>query len=83
MFSGFTDLIDGIILNMKFGGWLMSFSLLVGGFELPTSCLFQSKNEQFNGIQKICGAKKQIHIVSVLVRSHYIIGNWWNDRLVF
>jgi hypothetical protein len=29
-FSGFTDLIDGIILNMKFGGWMISgFSLLV------------------------------------------------------
>jgi putative ABC transport system permease protein len=22
VFSGFTDLIDGIILNMKFGGWI-------------------------------------------------------------
>jgi putative ABC transport system permease protein len=33
MFSGFTDLIDGIILNMKFGGWLIVFSLLVGGLD--------------------------------------------------
>jgi hypothetical protein len=24
VFSGFTDLIDGIILNMKFGGWMIS-----------------------------------------------------------
>jgi putative ABC transport system permease protein len=24
--SGFTDLIDGIILNMKFGGWMISLS---------------------------------------------------------
>jgi putative ABC transport system permease protein len=33
---GFTDLIDGIILNMKFGGWMISgFSLLVGGFGMP------------------------------------------------
>jgi putative ABC transport system permease protein len=38
-FSGFTDLIDGIILNMKFGGWMISgFSLLVG-FVLLISCL--------------------------------------------
>jgi hypothetical protein len=41
------DLIDGIIpLNMKFGGWLISLFLLVGGLGLPTSCLFQLKNVQ-------------------------------------
>jgi putative ABC transport system permease protein len=31
MFSGFTDLIDGIILNMKFGGWMISGFIFVGG----------------------------------------------------
>jgi putative ABC transport system permease protein len=39
VFSGF-DLIDGIILNMKFGGWMISgFSLLVEDLVLLISCL--------------------------------------------
>jgi putative ABC transport system permease protein len=54
MFSGFTDLIDGIILNMKFGGWMISgFSLLVGGF--GTNIMFVSVKERTNliGIQNL------------------------------
>jgi putative ABC transport system permease protein len=40
MFSGFTDL-DGILGQMNVVGWIISgFSLLVGGFGLPISCLF-------------------------------------------
>jgi putative ABC transport system permease protein len=48
VFSGFTDLIDGIILNMKFGGWMISgFSLLVGGFGIA-NIMFVSVKERTN-----------------------------------
>ncbi len=61
IFSGFTDLIDGIILNMKFGGWLISgFSLLVGGFGIA-NIMFVSVKERTHliGIQKSLGAKNK------------------------
>jgi putative ABC transport system permease protein len=59
VFSGFTDLIDGIIAQMNFVGWIISgFSLLVGGFGIA-NIMFVSVKERTNliGIQKSLGAK--------------------------
>src|SRR3970040_1402481 len=68
VFSGFTDLIDGIIVNMKFGGWMISgFSLLVGGFGIA-NIMFVSVNERTNliGIQKSLGAKNRFILFQFL-----------------
>lgn len=68
LFSGFTDLIDGIILNMKFGGWMISgFSLLVGGFGIA-NIMFVSVKERTNliGIQKSLGAKNRFILFQFL-----------------
>lgn len=68
VFSGFTDLIDGIILNMKFGGWVISiFSLLVGGFGIA-NIMFVSVKERTNliGIQKSLGAKNKFILFQFL-----------------
>jgi putative ABC transport system permease protein len=68
VFSGFTDLIDGIILNMKFGGWVISiFSLLVGGFGIA-NIMFVSVKERTNliGIQKSLGAKNRFILFQFL-----------------
>lgn len=68
VFSGFTDLIDGIISNMKFGGWLISgFSLLVGGFGIA-NIMFVSVKERTNliGIQKSLGAKNRFILFQFL-----------------
>jgi putative ABC transport system permease protein len=68
VFSGFTDLIDGIILNMKLGGWLISiFSLLVGGFGIA-NIMFVSVKERTNliGIQKSLGAKNRFILFQFL-----------------
>lgn len=59
VFSGFTDLIDGIIAQMNLVGWVISgFSLLVGGFGIA-NIMFVSVKERTNliGIQKSLGAK--------------------------
>lgn len=59
VFSGFTDLIDGIIAQMNIVGWVISgFSLLVGGFGIA-NIMFVSVKERTNliGIQKSLGAK--------------------------
>jgi putative ABC transport system permease protein len=59
VFSGFTDLIDGIIAQMNLVGWIISgFSLLVGGFGIA-NIMFVSVKERTNliGIQKSLGAK--------------------------
>jgi putative ABC transport system permease protein len=59
VFSGFTDLIDGIIAQMNVVGWIISgFSLLVGGFGIA-NIMFVSVKERTNliGIQKSLGAK--------------------------
>ncbi len=59
VFSGFTDLIDGIIAQMNIVGWIISgFSLLVGGFGIA-NIMFVSVKERTNliGIQKSLGAK--------------------------
>lgn len=68
VFSGFTDFIDGIILNMKFGGWMISgFSLLVGGFGIA-NIMFVSVKERTNliGIQKSLGAKNRFILFQFL-----------------
>jgi putative ABC transport system permease protein len=68
VFSGFTDLIDGFILNMKFGGWMISgFSLLVGGFGIA-NIMFVSVKERTNliGIQKSLGAKNRFILFQFL-----------------
>jgi putative ABC transport system permease protein len=68
VFSGFTDLIDGFILNMKFGGWMISgFSLLVGGFVIA-NIMFVSVKERTNliGIQKSLGAKNRFILFQFL-----------------
>jgi putative ABC transport system permease protein len=68
VFSGFTDLIDGIIVNMKFGGWLISgFSLLVGGFGIA-NIMFVSVKERTHliGIQKSLGAKNRFILFQFL-----------------
>ncbi|MCX6172496.1 MAG: ABC transporter permease [Flavobacterium sp.] len=66
--SGFTDLIDGIIGNMKVGGWIISlFSLLVGGFGIA-NIMFVSVKERTNliGIQKSLGAKNKFILFQFL-----------------
>ncbi|PKH67089.1 ABC transporter permease [Flavobacterium sp. ALD4] len=68
VFSGFTDLIDGFILNMKVGGWMISgFSLLVGGFGIA-NIMFVSVKERTNliGIQKSLGAKNRFILFQFL-----------------
>jgi putative ABC transport system permease protein len=52
VFSGFTDLIDGIILNMKFGGWMIGFSLLVGGFGIIYHVCLCKGTDKSDRIQK-------------------------------
>ncbi|MGL2962262.1 ABC transporter permease [Flavobacterium sp. RSB2_4_14] len=66
--SGFTDLIDGVIGNMKMGGWVISlFSLLVGGFGIA-NIMFVSVKERTNliGIQKSLGAKNKFILFQFL-----------------
>jgi putative ABC transport system permease protein len=66
--SGFTDLIDGVIGNMKMGGWIISlFSLLVGGFGIA-NIMFVSVKERTNliGIQKSLGAKNKFILFQFL-----------------
>lgn len=66
--SGFTDLIDGVIGNLKIGGWIISgFSLLVGGFGIA-NIMFVSVKERTNliGIQKSLGAKNKFILFQFL-----------------
>ena len=66
--SGFTDMIDGVISNMKMGGWIISlFSLLVGGFGIA-NIMFVSVKERTNliGIQKSLGAKNRFILFQFL-----------------
>jgi putative ABC transport system permease protein len=68
VFSGFTDLIDGIISQMKTVGWIISgFSLLVGGFGIA-NIMFVSVKERTNliGIQKSLGAKNRFILFQFL-----------------
>jgi putative ABC transport system permease protein len=66
--SGFTDMIDAIIGNLKIGGWIISlFSLLVGGFGIA-NIMFVSVKERTNliGIQKSLGAKNKFILFQFL-----------------
>jgi len=66
--SGFTDLIDGIVAQMNFMGWIISgFSLLVGGFGIA-NIMFVSVKERTNliGIQKSLGAKNKFILFQFL-----------------
>lgn len=68
VFSGFTDLLDGIISSMNFGGWIIAgFSLLVGGFGVA-NIMFVSVKERTNliGIQKSLGAKNKFILFQFL-----------------
>jgi putative ABC transport system permease protein len=68
VFSGFTDLIDGIISQMNVVGWIISgFSLLVGGFGIA-NIMFVSVKERTNliGIQKSLGAKNKFILFQFL-----------------
>lgn len=68
VFSGFTDLIDGIISQMNVMGWIISgFSLLVGGFGIA-NIMFVSVKERTNliGIQKSLGAKNRFILFQFL-----------------
>ena len=68
VFSGFTDLIDGIISKMNLAGWIISgFSLLVGGFGIA-NIMFVSVKERTNliGIQKSLGAKNRFILFQFL-----------------
>lgn len=68
VFSGFTDLIDGLISKMNVVGWIISgFSLLVGGFGIA-NIMFVSVKERTNliGIQKSLGAKNKFILFQFL-----------------
>lgn len=68
VFSGFTDLIDGVIGFMNIGGWVIAgFSLLVGGFGVA-NIMFVSVKERTNliGIQKSLGAKNRFILFQFL-----------------
>lgn len=61
-------MIDGIISNLKIGGWIISiFSLLVGGFGIA-NIMFVSVKERTNliGIQKSLGAKNKFILFQFL-----------------
>jgi putative ABC transport system permease protein len=71
IFSGFTNLIDGIISQMNLMGWIISgFSLLVGGFGIA-NIMFVSVKERTNliGIQKSLGAKNRFILFQFLFES--------------
>ncbi|WP_366185152.1 ABC transporter permease [Flavobacterium ovatum] len=71
IFSGFTNLIDGIISQMNVMGWIISgFSLLVGGFGIA-NIMFVSVKERTNliGIQKSLGAKNRFILFQFLFES--------------
>jgi putative ABC transport system permease protein len=68
IFSGFTDLLDGIISKLNFMGWVIAgFSLLVGGFGIA-NIMFVSVKERTNliGIQKSLGAKNKFILFQFL-----------------
>jgi putative ABC transport system permease protein len=69
--SGFTDLLDGIVGQLKGGGIFISlFSLLVGGFGIA-NIMFVSVKERTNliGIQKSLGAKNKFILFQFLFES--------------
>lgn len=67
-FSGLTNFIDSIMLNLNIVGWVISgFSLLVGGFGIA-NIMFVSVKERTNiiGIQKSLGAKNHFILYQFL-----------------
>lgn len=71
VFSGFTDLIDGLISQLNLMGWIIAgFSLLVGGFGIA-NIMFVSVKERTNliGIQKSLGAKNKFILFQFLFES--------------
>jgi putative ABC transport system permease protein len=67
-FSGFTDMLDGLIGQMNLIGWIIAgFSLLVGGFGIA-NIMFVSVKERTNliGIQKSLGAKNRFILLQFL-----------------
>jgi hypothetical protein len=51
------------------GGWIISgFSLLVGGFGLPISCLFRERANKFNWDSKSLGAKTDLYCFSFCLK---------------
>jgi putative ABC transport system permease protein len=68
VFSGLTDFIDNILVQMNIVGWIISgFSLLVGGFGIA-NIMFVSVKERTNliGIQKSLGAKNRFILFQFL-----------------
>lgn len=68
VFSGFTDMLDGIISGLRLGGIIISlFSFLVGGFGIA-NIMFVSVKERTNliGIQKSLGAKNKFILLQFL-----------------
>lgn len=68
VFSGFTDMLDGIISGLRMGGIIISlFSFLVGGFGIA-NIMFVSVKERTNliGIQKSLGAKNKFILLQFL-----------------
>jgi putative ABC transport system permease protein len=68
VFSGFTDMIDGLIGQLNLAGWVIAlFSLLVGGFGIA-NIMFVSVKERTNliGIQKSLGAKNKFILFQFL-----------------
>jgi putative ABC transport system permease protein len=66
--SGLTDMIDGLLGNIRMGGILISFfSFLVGGFGIA-NIMFVSVKERTNliGIQKSLGAKNKFILFQFL-----------------
>ena len=71
VFSGFTDMIDAIVIQLNFMGWILSgFSLLVGGFGIA-NIMYVSVKERTNliGIQKSLGAKRKFILYQFLFES--------------
>ncbi len=71
VFSGFTDLLDGIISSMRAGGIFIGFfSFLVGGFGVA-NIMFVSVKERTNliGIQKSLGAKNRFILFQFLIEA--------------
>lgn len=68
VFSGFTDMLNGIISGLRIGGIIIAFfSFLVGGFGIA-NIMFVSVKERTNliGIQKSLGAKNKFILFQFL-----------------
>ena len=74
VFSGFTDLLDGIISSMNVGGWIIAgFSLLVGGFGVA-NIMFVTVRERTSqiGLKKAIGAKRSTILTEFLLESAFL-----------